>query len=156
MDRGAFAQQTVDHATGNNILIQTWAKNTINDRAGSKTEIKNGVLNGYSAIADAVGYWNGPRAAGVQADWVSASAPYGSIYQLMWAYDYWGDTSQVSTYINKGYLNSYPYSIYFPSIAYSISDWGWCDAVQSVDASSTGSGNYLYTNGNSDNTVFGD
>jgi hypothetical protein len=97
VDRGAFVQQDADYANGNYILVQTWAKDAIQDRAGSKTEIKNGALDEYSARADAVMYSNGLRAAGASADSVRASAPYGSIYQLMWAYDYWGDTSQVST-----------------------------------------------------------
>lgn len=152
---GAFAYQSADYATGNNILINTWAANSKNDRAGSQTEIKTGALDGYSALAEAVGYTDGLKAAGVQVDRMSASAPYGSISQTMVAIDKWGDTSQVSTYIYKGDLNSYPYSSDFPSIACSISDRNWADAVQSVDASSAGSENSLYSYGKSYNTIFG-
>ena len=149
VDRGAFVGQTADYATGSNIQINTWARSAVNDRAGSGTEIKNGVLNGYSAIADAVRYTNGIRAAGVQVDRMSASAPYGSISQAMCAIDYWGDTSLVTVGINKGILHSYPYTgiwkeVNSPAIAYSISDiWRKVYASQSYDAEPMGYGSYI-------------
>jgi hypothetical protein len=155
MSRVTAVQQTAEYSDGEHILVQTWAENAPNDKAESKTELIDGTLDGYSATAMAAKYPNGLRAAGVSAELVSASAPYGSIYQLMWARDFWGDTSQVSTYINRGSLNSYPYIPNSVSNAYAISDWHWVDAFQSVDASSAGPDNYLYSNGESYNKIYG-
>ena len=141
MDRGAFVQQKADHATGNSILINTWAKNVLNDRAGSKTEISDGVLNGYSALAYAVKNTNGPGTARVQVNQLSVSAPYGSIGQSMSAIDHWGDTSQVAVKINGGNLYSYPYDVNIPAVAYSISDISRKTyASQSYDAETLGFG----------------
>jgi hypothetical protein len=157
VERGAFVKQTSGTALGENILISTWAKNAINDQAGSQTEITKGTLKGYSATACAVKYSNGLRAAGVQTDWVSAMTLYGSIDQIMCAKNNWGDTSLVETSIDNGYLNSYPYSTNYPSIALSISDWRWTDATQSVDASSAsaGFGDSIHSDGKSYNTIYG-
>jgi len=155
MDRGAFVQQTAKSATGNNILAQTFTNDAPGDSAGSRTEVKYGSLTGYSALANGVRYWDGLRAAGVSVDWVSASAPSGSINQLTWAQDYRGNRVEVGTAINKGNLYSYPYNTYYPSLAYSIGDWDWTGAVQSVDASSSGFGNYFTSYGKFYDTVYG-
>jgi hypothetical protein len=155
VDRGAFVQQTANKATGNNILAQTFTNDAPGDRAGSRTEVKSGTLNGYSARANGLRYQDGLRAAGVIVDFASASAPQGSINQLTWAQDYWGDRVEVGTAINKGYLYSYPYSAYYPSLAYALGDWDWTGAVQSVDASSWGTGNYFTSYGKFSDPVFG-
>ncbi|MCJ7445990.1 MAG: hypothetical protein MUO26_15970 [Methanotrichaceae archaeon] len=143
--RTAFVQQSIGGATGDYILAQTWADNAVLDRAGSWTEVKYGTLDYYGAIANAVqSASTGNRAAGTRIDYARASAPYGSISQGMWAYDYWGDHSRVSIYIDKGYLYSYPYYIDVPSIAYSLSDyWRQTYASQSYYAQAN---NYGYRN----------
>ena len=155
MDRGAFVQQTAKSATGNNILAQTYTNDAPGDSAGSRTEVKYGSLMGYSALANGVRYSDGMRAAGVSVDWVSASAPLGSINQLTWSQDYRGNRVEVGTAINKGNLYSYPYNSYYPSLAYSIGDWDWTGAVQSVDASSSGFGNYFTSYGKFYDTFYG-
>jgi hypothetical protein len=94
-------------------------------------------------LADAARYSNGLRAAGVEVDSARASAPYGSIQQIMAATDYWGDKSQVSIDINKGYLYSYPYYSDVPSIAYSINDWRQTYVSQSYDAEAIGYGSFV-------------
>ena len=155
IDRGAFVQQTTKSATGNNILAQTFTNDAPGDSAGSRTEVKFGSLTGYSALANGVRYWDGMRAAGVSVDWVSASAPLGSINQLTWSQDYRGNRVEVGTAINKGNLYSYPYNWYYPSLAYSIGDWDWTGAVKSVDASSSGFGNYFTSYGKFYDTFHG-
>ncbi|MCJ7445281.1 MAG: hypothetical protein MUO26_12290 [Methanotrichaceae archaeon] len=143
--RTAFVQQVVGGARWDYILAQTWADNAVLDRAGSWTEVKYGTLDYYGAIANAVqSASTGNRAAGTRIDYASASAPYGSISQGMWAYDYWGDNSKVSIYINRGYLCNYPYYQTVPSIAYSQSDyWRKTYASQSYYAQAN---NYGYRN----------
>jgi hypothetical protein len=143
MNRVASAQQTLDSATGSEILAQTWAIDPVGDAAGASTSVKQGTLYGYSVVADAARYSNGLRAAGVEVDSARASAPYGSIQQIIAAIDYWGDKSQVSIDINKGYLYNDPYYSNIPTIAYSISDWGQTYALQSYDAEAKGYGSYI-------------
>jgi hypothetical protein len=143
MNRVASAQQTLDSATGSEILAQTWAVDPVGDAAGASTSVKQGTLYDYSVLADAARYSNGLRAAGVEVDSARASAPYGSIQQIMAAIDYGGDKSQVNIDINKGYLYNDPYYSNIPTIAYSISDWGQTYALQSYDAEAVGYGSYI-------------
>jgi hypothetical protein len=143
MDRVASVQQTLYSATGSEILAQTWAVDPVGDAAGASTSVKQGTLYGYSVLADAARYSNGLRAAGVEVDSARASAPYGSIQQIMAAIDYWGDKSQVIIDINRGYLYNDPYYSNIPTIAYSISDWGQTYALQSYDAEAVGFGSYI-------------
>jgi hypothetical protein len=143
MNRVASVQQTLDSATGSEILAQTWAVDPVGDAAGASTSVKQGTLYDYSVLADAARYSNGLRAAGVEVDSARASAPYGSIQQIMAAIDYGGDKSQVSIDINKGYLYNDPYYSNIPTIAYSISDWGQTYALQSYDAEAVGFGSYI-------------
>ena len=96
MDRVASVQQTLDSATGKEILAQTWAVDPVGDAAGSSTSVKQGTLYGYSVVANAAGYSNGLKAAGVSVDSMSASSTSGSINQIMAAYDSKGDASTVS------------------------------------------------------------
>jgi len=143
MNRVASVQQTLDSATGSEILAQTWAVDPVGDAAGASTSVKQGTLYDYSVLADAARYSNGLRAAGVEVDSARASAPYGSIQQIMAAIDYGGDKSQVNIDINKGYLYNDPYYSNIPTIAYSISDWGQTYALQSYDAEAVGYGSYI-------------
>jgi hypothetical protein len=143
MDHVASVQQTLDSANGNEIQAQTWATDPVGDAAGASTDVKQGTLYEYSVLANAAGYSNGLKAAGVSVDSMSASAPYGSIDQTMCAIDYWGDKSLVSIDINKGNLYSYPYYSDVPSIAYSISDWRQTYASQSYDAEAIGYGSFV-------------
>ena len=96
MDRVASVQQTLDSATGNEILAQTWATDHVVDAAGASTSVKQGTLYGYSVLAEAAGYSNRLKAAGVSVDSMSASSYSGSIYQLITSCDHKGDTSVVS------------------------------------------------------------
>ena len=120
---GAYTQQIADYIKGNDVLAQSWTKNAnfLGDQASAKTEVVNGELVEYSDQADAIkyrgwygyGYYGyGPSAAGVRVNSLSASAPTGSIDQVQRASDYFGDTTEVSTSINRGnlyssYSNSY-------------------------------------------------
>jgi len=110
--KGAFAQQTTDKAQGAYILAMTWTTNPLQDATGTYTEVRNGALNEYSTRANAIDDSNGVRAAGVSLDSVSASAPSGSILQIMNAFDNKGDYSRVSTSIANGNLagDSWAYS----------------------------------------------
>lgn len=146
VERGAFVSQTVDYATGDDILVKTEARNALSDRASSITHISHGSLDEYSAEANANKATNGQLAAGVKVNSLSASAPSGSISQDLLASDYWNDYAHVGAYINNGGLISYPYSSNIPSLAYSLSELRVVRAIQSVDAYSTGSGNYLTNN----------
>jgi hypothetical protein len=130
VDRGAFVQQIANNAKGNYVLAQTWATDPTQDATGTFTEVNNGALNGYSAQADAVRYTNGLIATGVSLDSVSASAPSGSISQIMNTYDNKGDWSWVGTSIYNGNLlgNSW---------AYSISQQGLAESNQNVNAKGT-------------------
>jgi len=94
VDRGAFVQQIADNANGKYVLAQTWATDPAQDATSTFTEVNNGALNRYSAQANAVGYTNGLIATGVSLDSVSASAPSGSISQVMNTYDNKGDWSR--------------------------------------------------------------
>ncbi|HPT19899.1 MAG TPA: hypothetical protein PLJ25_07525 [Methanothrix sp.] len=135
--KGAYAQQIAHYITGQNILVKSWTNNAnyLGDQAGARTAVNNGVLNRYSALANAVRYWYGwqygygPDAVGVRVDELSASAPDGSIDQHMWAKNYLGNIAEVSTSINDGYL----YNSYWNS--YSEGYYGLTGAYQSVDAS---------------------
>jgi hypothetical protein len=96
MDRVASVQQTLDSANGNEIIAQTWATDPVGDAAGASTSVKQGTLYGYSVLADAAGYSNGLKAAGVSVDSMSASSTSGLINQIITTYDSKGDTSTVS------------------------------------------------------------
>ena len=143
IDRGASVQQTLDSAKASKIVAQTWAVDPAGDAAGALTSVKQGTLYDYSVLADAARYSNGLRAAGVEVDSARASAPYGSIQQIMAAIDYGGDKSRVNIDINKGYLYNDPYYSNIPTIAYSISDLGQTYALQSYDAEAVGYGSYI-------------
>ena len=146
MDRVASVQQTLSSATGNVILAQTWAVDSVGDAAGASTRVNQGTLYDYSVLANAARYSNGLRAAGVEVDSARASATYGSIQQIIAAVDYWGDTSQVSIDINKGYLYSDPYYSNIPAVAYSISDMRQTYTSQSYDAEARGYGSFIDRN----------
>ena len=140
--RGAYAQQIADYITGQNILVQSWTNNAnyLGDQAGARTEVKNGVLNRYSALANAVRYWYGwpygygPDAVGVQVNELSAFVPDGSIDQRVWAKNYLGNTAEVSTSLNGGYLYNSNWN------SYSEGYYGLTGAYQSVDASANSIG----------------
>jgi hypothetical protein len=127
IERGAFVYQTLDHASGDNIVVQTWANNVMGDNGRSQTEISNGDLYEYAALTSANLADNGLRAAGTQVYGESANAPYGSIQQNMWAYDNKGDWSVLSTSITNGNLVG-------NSLAYSISQWGLAESNQNINA----------------------
>lgn len=127
IERGAFVQQIANNAKGNSVLAMTWAANPVQDATGTSTEVKNGALNVYSAQANAVKYSNGPRASGVLLNSVSASAPGGSILQIINTYDNKGDRSKVSTSIANGNLAG-------DSWAYSIGQWGVAESNQNINA----------------------
>ena len=145
INRGVFVQQIADHAQGKTILARTWAQDTKREETGTQTKVNSGTLIGYSAVSSTAQYTNdGHKAVGSRLDLASASALTGSIDQRMWAYDYWGDTSQVQVTINKGNLYSAPYSSSYPSIASAISDYGpKTYASQSYSAEAIGSGSYI-------------
>jgi len=136
--RGAYAQQIANHVTGNDISIQTCAKdaNYWGEQAFAKTDVANGELIRYSALGNAVKYWGwygyggfGPSAVGVSVDSLSAFAPTGSINHVQSANNYFGDTAEIKSNINRGYL----YNSYWDS--YAVGDYGSVGAYQSIDAS---------------------
>jgi hypothetical protein len=49
VSHGAFAQQIVDTAKGDQVLATTWATNSAQTAAGALTEITSGTLNQYSS-----------------------------------------------------------------------------------------------------------
>ena len=127
MDRVASAIQTLDSASGNEILATTWAVDSSGDAAGASTTVKKGALYGYSVVADAGRYSNGLNAAGVNVDSMSASAPSGSILQTLTTHDSKGDLSLVDASVNYG-------NLFGNSWAYSISQWGLAESNQNVNA----------------------
>jgi hypothetical protein len=127
MDRVASVQQTLDSASGKEILATTWAADPVGDATGASTNVKQGTLYGYSVLADAARYSNGLQAAGVSVDSMSASAPSGSIYQIMNTYDNKGDWSWTSTSVANGNLVA-------NSLAYSIGQWGLAESDQNINA----------------------
>lgn len=127
LERGAFVQQTADYADGAYIHIQTETGNAARDEAIAVTNVANGVVNGYSAQANAVKYVNGDDAAGVLADSVDISVSNGALYHCMATSDNNGDTSSVIVNLDNGELNSY-------SLAYSIGDKGLAHASLSMNA----------------------
>ena len=141
VDRGAFVQQIADNAKGKYVLAQTWATDPAQDATGTFTEVNNGALNRYSAQANAVGYTNGLIATGVSLDSVSASAPSGSISQVMNTYDNKGDWSYVSTSTNNGNLVG-------NSLAYSISQWGLAESNQNINAKGSMTDVWAYAQNN--------
>jgi len=128
MDRVASVQQTLDSAYGNEILATTWAVDPVGDAAGALTDVKRGFLYGYSVLANSAQYSNGLKAAGVSVDSMRASAPSGSILQVMNTYDNKGEDSWVDASIYNGDLVS-------NSLAYSITQWGQSTSSQNVMAS---------------------
>ena len=141
VDRGAFVQQIADNAKGKYVLAQTWATDPTQDATGTFTEVNNGALNRYSAQANAVGYTNGLIATGVSLDSVSASAPSGSISQVMNTYDNKGDWAYVSTSTNNGNLVG-------NSLAYSISQWGLAESNQNINAKGSMTDVWAYAQNN--------
>ena len=127
MDRIASVQQTLDSAKGNEILATTWAVDPIGDAAGASTSVKQGTLYGYSVLANAAQYSNRLKATGVSVYSLSASAPSGSILNVMNTYDSKGDLSIGSTSITNGNLVG-------NSLAYSISQWGFTESNQNINA----------------------
>jgi len=158
MDRVASVQQILDSANGNEIQAQTWAVDLVGDAAGALTDVKQGFLYGYSVLADAVRYSNGLNAVGVSVDSMSASAPSGSILQVMNTYDNKGEDSWIGASIDNGNLIG-------NSLAYSINQWSQSTSSQNVMASkgsqveirsggfttALGYENMAYWNSNTDN-----
>jgi len=109
ISRGAFVQQMADYATGAEVVAQLKSQNIISDASTSYSRILIGNLDDYSARSESSKFTtSGKVTCSANLDLMKASAPEGSIYNLMQSDCFLGDNSRVSILVNKGNLYSYP------------------------------------------------
>ena len=151
ISRGAFVQQSADYATGNEILAETWSKNIVPDSASATSEVVKGTLEKYSSRAAGSKTTTNKVTCSANVDSMKASAPLGSIYNLMKSDCFLGDNSKVSISINKGNLYSYPISKDTPSSSVIVESGIFRNtyASQSFDAEAVGFGSYIEVKGHS-------